>query len=204
MHIAGATVVHSGPFSSLQVLENESPLGQENINKYVSPFYMEKLNSKKYREAYLAIREKVDEKVVSSLLGEVNWRPRSVGADFCSICGLSQFEENIGNLLLRSDVCYSGHKYCLTLASFGSEQAISYLDSYLEYYLQQPNLWFDQSSALAALFYLEHNNGVNLTDHHMLRWEEFSKDKENWNLQDSIFRFNEEMNAISTMQRECS
>ena len=136
--MAGATVTHSGPYSSLKVLQNKSPLSQEFINKYVSPFYMENIDTEKYRKAYLSIREDLNENIVSTLLGEFNWRPRSVGADFCSIGDLTQYEENIGNLLLRSDVCYSGHKYCLALASFGSEKAISYLERYLEYYLKQP------------------------------------------------------------------
>ena len=183
-HLAGATVTHSGPYSSLEVLQNKSPLSPEFINKYVSPFYMEKIDTEKYRKAYLSIREDLNENIVSTLLGEFNWRPRSVGADFCSIGGLTQYEENIGNLLLRSDVCYSGHNYCLTLASFGSEKAISYLESYLEYYLKQPDLWFDQGSALAALFYLEDTKCVNLTDAHMSNWEQFVKNKENWNIRD--------------------
>ena len=204
MHVAGATVRHSGPFSSLQVLENKSPMSQEEINKYVSPFYMEKIGTEKYCDAYLSIKEDLDEQVVSILLGEFNWRPRAVGADFCSINGLTQFEENIGNLLLRSDVCYSGHNYCLALASFGSEKAIRYLERYLEYYLKQPDLWFDQGSALAALNYLECQKNINLTGAHMSHWEEFVSNKENWNLENNINRFTLEMEAISTMKRECS
>ena len=127
-----------------------------------------------------------------------------MGADFCSIGGLTQYEENIGNLLLRSDVCYSGHKYCLALASFGSEKAISYLERYLAYYLKQPDLWFDQDSALAALFYLEDKKGINLTDAHMSNWEQFVKNKENWNIRDSVSGFSEEMNAIASIKLKCS
>jgi len=201
MHVAGATVRHSGPFSSLEVLANESPLRQEEIDRYVAPFYRGK-KDRKYRESYLVVRDELNEQVISRLLGEFNWRPRSVGAEFCLIRGLTQFEDNIGKLLLRSDVCYSGHNYCLTLADFGSEKAIEYLDKYLEYYLKQPDLWFDQSSALAALFYLEKQNNRNLTDRHMKNWEAFVENKEHWSLQESISRFSDDMRALSAIKQE--
>jgi hypothetical protein len=45
-------------------------------------------------------------------------RMRIVGAWFSAIKQYTEFEQAIGNLLLRSDVCYAGRGYCLALASF--------------------------------------------------------------------------------------
>lgn len=204
LHVAGATVRHKGRFSDLEVIENSEPLSSEQIAKYVAPFYLGRRDTDEFRENYLAIKNSLDVPLVSKLLGDFNWRPRSVGAYFAALGGMNNLEENIGKLLLRSDVCYAGHDYCLALASFSSPEAINYLNQYLEYYLQQQDLWFDQNSAMAALSFIEANSGEDLVTPHMAAWETFVSNKPNWDLTSSVENFSQQMKFLNEFKREIS
>ena len=114
--LAGSTR-YKNKFSTLKVLNNSVPLNDEFIKKYVLPFYMLSEADPEYKSSYLDIRGDVNIDVISKLLGEFDWRPRSVGAYFAAIENKHELQDNIGRLLLRSDVCYTGHNYCLALAS---------------------------------------------------------------------------------------
>ena len=117
---------------------------------------------------------------------------------------MNSLGENIGNLLLRSDVCFAGHDYCIALASFSSPEAINYLNEYLEYYLEQPDLWFDQSSAIAALSFIGANKGTDLVTPHTAAWESFVANKPNWELASSIDEFSQQMESLNEFKREIS
>jgi len=197
LHVAGATVRHKGRFSDLKVFENSEPLDNEFIGKYVAPFYMGSKETEEFRKAYLCLRESINIDLVSKLLGDFNWRSRSVGAYFAGLEGMGELEENIGRLLLRSDVCYAGHDYCLALASFSTPSATQFLHQYLEYYLEQTDLWFEQSSAMAALSYIGKKNSEDLLESHMAAWDKFIESKPNWNLGDSIEGFNSQMQSLN-------
>lgn len=112
LHVAGATVKHNTDFSNLKILENNESLSQDFINKYVISLYMKRIDNVEFREYFLTIKDSVDNEVVAKLLGDFNWRTRSVGADFAAIYNMNEYEDNIGKLLLRSDVCYAGRNYC--------------------------------------------------------------------------------------------
>lgn len=204
LHVAGATVRHKGRFSHLEVIENSEPLGSEFSAKYVAPFYLGRKDTGEFRENYLAIKDSVDVELVSKLLGDFNWRPRSVGAYFAALGSMADLEDNIGNLLLRSDVCYAGHDYCLALASFSSPEAIHCLNQYLEYYLEQQDLWFDQKSAMAALSFIGANRGEDLVRPHMGAWETFVSNRPNWDLASSIESFSKQMKFLNKLKREIS
>lgn len=201
LHVAGATVRHKSKFSDLEIFSNEEELDAEFINKYVSPFYMTS-DWPEYKKSYIEIRSDIDKDVVLKLLGEFNWRPRSVGAQFVALEDMSELETNIGNLLLRSDVCYAGHEYCIALASFASPSAVDFLNQYLDYYLGKPNLWFNQNSAMGALSYLGGLADKDLLSLHMEAWHKFVKNKPNWNLQRSIDGFKAEMEEIAKFKLE--
>src|SRR5690606_22239943 len=79
----------------------------------------------------------------------------------------------IGIHLLKSEVCYAGSEYAITLASFNSERSVYYLNQYLEYYLTKPELYFDQGSVIIALKYLDELNSTNNTEKHLRNWESF-------------------------------
>lgn len=202
LHVAGATVRHESPFSTLEVIKNTEPLSKEFIGKYVVPFYLGRRDTDEFRENYIGVRESIDGELISKLLGEFNWRSRSVGAYFVAVGGMREFEVVIGNLLLRSDVCYAGHHYCLALASFSSPVAIDYLDQYLEYYLTRQDLWFDQSSAMGALSFIGASKGRDLVTPHMAEWEKFITNKPDWDLASSIERFTEQMTLLNEFRRK--
>ena len=204
LHAAGATVRHKGRFSDLKVIENAGPLSKELIGKYVAPFYLGSKDTDEFRKNYLVVSDSIDVVLVSKLLGDLNWRPRSVGAYFAAIGSMSELEENMGNLLLRSDVCYAGHDYCIALTSFSSPEAINYLNEYLEYYLEQHDLWFDQSSAMGALSFIGSNSNKDLLAPHMAAWEKFVANKPNWDLASSIEGFTRQMESLIEFKREIS
>lgn len=200
LHVAGATVKHNTDFSNLKILENNESLSQDFINKYVISLYMKRIDNVEFREYFLTIKDSVDNEVVAKLLGDFNWRTRSVGADFAAIYNMNEYEDNIGKLLLRSDVCYAGRNYCLALASFSSTVAINYLQQYLEYYLRQPDLWFDQDWAMAALSYIGINKGEDLLTPYMDLWNEFIINKPSMILADSMESFNLQMLALNKLK----
>ncbi len=202
LHVAGATVNHAGRFSGLDVMQNHESMDQDFINRYVIPFYMERIGSEKFKSSYIEIRNTIDLNLASKLLGEFNWRPRSVGARFAAIEEMTELEKNIGHLLLRSDVCYAGHSYCLALASFSTTNSINFLNQYLEYYLQKTELWFDQNSAMAALAYLGNQTDKSFIDPHMQSWESFVRDKPNWNLEHFIEGFNNQMEDLIKLRHQ--
>ncbi len=71
---------------------------------------------------------------------------------------------------------------------------------YLDYYLQQADLWFDQSHAMGAVAYLDLKNGTNHLGKYLQLWEVFTANKTNWNLQRSIKSFEDEMNTLHALK----
>jgi hypothetical protein len=204
LHVVGATVRHTSPYSDLKVDENAEPLDKDFIATYVSPFYLGRKDTDEFRRKYLAILSSIDIKLVSKLLGDFNWRPRSVGAYFAALGNMKELEDLIGKLLLRSDVCYAGNNYCLALASFSSPAAIHYLEQYLEYYLEQPDLWFDQNSAMAALSYIGTKQGKDLVTAFMPSWQRFIVNKPNWDLSAANEKFIQQMNYLNEFKHAIS
>lgn len=204
LHVAGATVRHTSPYSELKVDENTEPLDNEFIATYVSPFYLGRKDTDEFRRKYIAVKASLDTKLVSKLLGDFNWRPRSVGAYFAALGNMTELEDHIGKLLLRSDVCYTGNNYCLALASFSSSAAIHYLEQYLEYYLEQPDLWFDQNSAIAALSYIGEKQGKDLVTAFMPLWQRFIANKPNWDFAAFVEKFNQQMITLNEFKSEIS
>jgi hypothetical protein len=85
--------------------------------------------------------------------------------------------------LLKSEVCYAGHIYALTLAFFNDDQCTQYLNKYLDYYLTQPSLYFDQKYVLEAVLYLDKQNGTNFFSLHEAKWNTFQskqREAESW------------------------
>jgi hypothetical protein len=163
LHVAGATVRHTNPFDTLQIPSEGVEVDQAFIDKWVIPFYRVNLGNvdeafkRNARNALLEISPQVIEK----LLGHFNWRTRIVGAFFAAVKNWTQFQETIGNLLLKSEVSYAGKGYCLALVTFNTDISSDYLKRYLDYYLQQKDLYFDQAEAMSALAYLDKENQTN-------------------------------------------
>lgn len=148
------------------------------IKKWVIPFYMASFShlAEEDERKFIEVFPHISSEIVAKLLGDFNWRTRIVGAYFAALKELIEFEEIIGNLLLKSEVCFAGTGYCLALASFGTEKGIEFLKSYLDYYLTRKDLWFDQQEVLAALFWLNKNEA----EKYQTMWNVFVENKSQW------------------------
>ncbi|WP_258873143.1 DUF6000 family protein [Streptomyces sp. M7] len=70
----------------------------------------------------------------------------------------------IGDLLLASEVCFSGSAYCFALARFGTHADAEILTAYLDRYLPRTDLRYDQHAALGALLRLDAHLGTHHAD----------------------------------------
>ena len=138
------------------------------------------------------------------ILGDFNWRTRSVGAFYAALKGLTGFQDQVGGLLLKSEVCYAGTSYCLTLTVFNNQKSIDYLNQYLEYYLAQKDLWFDQGDAMGAVAYLDKQNGTDVLKQHLVKWSDFVSNKEMWDLDKSIGLFEDRVIALKEIKKYAS
>ena len=145
LHVAGATVRHKGKFDYLVSYSNDKNITQDFINKWTVPFYSDLDNTDKdWINRIIKLKSEITDEIILTNLGDFNWRTRQTGAFFAAIMDKKEFIEIIGTHLLKSEVCYAGSEYAKVLASFNTEQSISYLEWYLEYYLFQKDLYFDQ------------------------------------------------------------
>jgi Family of unknown function (DUF6000) len=197
-HIAGATVTHRSPFSGLEVHVSKTPLTQT-VMDWVRSLYFGL--HRKEAESFLHQHfHEIDTQLITSLLEQFNWRPRIVGAYLVALSGANEFTEWIGKLLLRSDVCYAGKGYCVVLAALNSEASVKYLVQYTEYYLQQPDLFFDQDYAMAALRYLDRENSTALSKKFSSAWAAFVHNKPQWDLNTIQIRFESEIAQLSSLR----
>ncbi|TSJ40154.1 DUF6000 family protein [Fluviicola chungangensis] len=172
LHSAGATIQHKSPFEDLISYTNETNLSQEFREEWVIPFYFELNNqSDEWIKKMIELKPQINENIILQNLGDFDWRIRSTGSYFAGIKKAIQFQEIIGIHLLKSEVCYAGSEYAITLASFNTKRSVYYLNLYLEYYLTKPELYFDQGSVITALKYLDEINNTNNTEKHLKNWE---------------------------------
>ncbi|WP_223558513.1 DUF6000 family protein [Chryseobacterium lathyri] len=172
LHSAGATIRHQSAFDHLKSHQNDFQLDQEFIDKWVLPFYMKIWNtSGSWITDIKELKDEITEEVTATLLGDFNWRTRTVGAYLSAIKNYETQIDIIGVHLLKSELCYSGDLYALIFAFYNNEKTIGYLNQYLDYYLQQPQLHFDQERVMEVVVYLDTINGTNNFAKHMINWE---------------------------------
>lgn len=204
LHVAGATLRHAGPFSDLEVPCSQGTLDKAFYDKWVVPFYMAFMGGRsplgEQLDHFKRIWSSIDPDIVASLLEDFDWRTRTVGAYFAALKRMDQFEDQIGRLLLRSDVCYAGSAYCIALATFNSKTGVSFFTRYLDHYLRQVDLWFNQGDVLAALTYLDQKNGTNHASLFQSRWQTFIANKPNRDLSRDIENFTAIMDGVNELR----
>lgn len=202
MHVAGATVQHLGPFNEIVVPTNDEPLSAELRDKWVRPLYfgLRHDGAAEFIESHL---KEANLELAKTLLCHFDWRSRKTGAHIAALLDLKELEEQIGRLLLRSDVCYAGFGYCVAIAAFNTSVGIQYLNRYLDYYLKTPELFFDQNHVMAALKYLDEVNGTKYFDLHLENWNYFIIGKQNWDIERSIRGFKEYMELFIKTKNRC-
>lgn len=157
-----------------------------------------------YENKFLPVHDEINPELITKLLGYFDWRMRITGAYFAALKDYKQFVDFIGINLIKSEVCYAGEGYLIALASFNQPAAIEYLIKYLDYYLLQPDLWFDQGDALAALIWLDKRNNTSLVEQnkYLVKWGTFISNKPNWSLEHYIDFFNRRMAKIELIKEK--
>lgn len=90
-----------------------------------------------------------------AILLESEWRSRLTASWLIALDRREQFRDQIGELLLASEVCFAGQGYCVALARFATRADAVLLASYLETYLPQLDNRYDQDWALGALLHVD-------------------------------------------------
>lgn len=95
------------------------------------------------------------------VLLESEWRSRITAAWLIGVSRRSQFRERLGPLLLESGLVFAGQGYCFALARLGATEDAEILTAYLDHYLRQPDLRYDQDWALGALEHIDADLATN-------------------------------------------
>ncbi len=197
--------MHKSPFDSIEVPCNYDSLTKEQRDNLVAPFYRVSLTTvdDKFLTALKSIYKDIDETTVEILLAEFDWRPRLTGALFAALKRFDSFTDQIGKLLVRSDLCYAGKFYCLTLVTFNNELSMKYLCQYLEYYLTRADLHYDQGDAMCAIAYLDQVNGTNNLKKFEPIWKDYIDGKD-WfpNFEEQLSKFTDEMKILDSCREK--
>ncbi|WP_053684541.1 DUF6000 family protein [Streptomyces sp. XY593] len=105
----------------------------------------------------------ITDEELEALLG-YEWRSRLTAAWLIGVDRRDRFRARLGDLLLASEVCYSGTAYCFALARFGAPADVDILITYLDRYLPRTDLYYDQPAALGALLRLDSLLGTHHAD----------------------------------------
>lgn len=201
LHSAGATIRHTSPFAELEHYSNEKELDLGFIKKWCIPFYMSGIhNAEEFIENLNPIRAELTLDVVKKLLGDFNWRTRITGAYFAAIMEFQAVEDIIGIHLLKSQVCYAGHGYCLALASFNTQKGVEYLKKYLDYYLTRKDLYYNQSSGILALKWTDQINGTNETGNYLKAYQHWTSDGYEGDFNGSFKNFEKQMGFLKRIK----
>ena len=101
-HVSGATVTHESPFSGLSVPVTDGHLPEDVRETWVRPLYfgLDKPHVKQFVKECLQL---ADDALISRLLANFDWRPRTAAAYLVALLGREAFTTQLGHLLLRSD-----------------------------------------------------------------------------------------------------
>jgi len=198
LHVAGATTRHRNPFETLDVPRNQDELDDAFVEKWVMPFYSNAIsNADELTIAEFATAaQTIDVDIVRRLLGDFNWRTRITGAYFAAINHYTELVEILGTHLLKSEVCFAGKGYALALATSGGERATYHLATYLDYYLDRADLYYDQGEAYCALEHVDKE----AADARRAKWDRFVADKPYWELNRYRESFTDSMATVARIR----
>ena len=161
-------------FPNLNTYKSDKIITEEFRLKWVTPYY---LNLGKTDEEWInkvrSIKKEITSEIMLKCLGDRGWRSRQTGAYFAAINNSTQLTEIIGTHFLKSEVCYAGKQYAVTLAKFNTKTSIEYLKEYLDYYLKHPELEFDQIQVFEALKFVDESNQTNHLESFKKQWTRF-------------------------------
>ncbi|MET8748018.1 DUF6000 family protein [Streptomyces sp. NPDC004728] len=88
------------------------------------------------------------------ILFEGGWRECRTASWLVAVAGRAEFRGRIGELLLAGGGPYQG-AFCIALAAFGTNADADLVCRYLDRYLPQPDLVWDQTAVLSTLLHLD-------------------------------------------------
>jgi hypothetical protein len=169
----------------------------EFINQWVAPYYLKILHGnycyllKDDEQTFFNRSVKnglasINYEVVNQLLSG-GWREQITGSWFCGLKNWSQFADIIGTNLVESKMTYAGQGHSFALACFVDDKSVKYLTKYLDTYLPQINLVYDQAWVMTALMWVDEQNDTNHSARYLASgglWEKYVADKKSdaWRL----------------------
>lgn len=152
-------------------------------------------NSEKCQQQLAASKSalsQANEELVAQLLQTRNWRHRITGSWIAGIKNWRQFGDEIGALMLESKLVYAGRGYAFALACFEDDKSVRHLKKYLDFYLPQLDLWYDQADAMSALMWIDARTGASHSASYLLpkgAWDTFEANKQRWSLKEAYNGF---------------
>jgi len=174
----------------------QTTLTSQFIQDWVMPFTLA-LNRERLEAALASRWHEITPELVWGLLSERNWRARVAGAYLAALRRLDEFGPHIGGHLLRSETPYAGQGYCLALARFAGKDEVAILRRYLDHYLTQTKLIYDQCAALSALAQID---GALLEAYRPV-WNVFAADKEVLQLDAVIVDFAAQLQVLDEIEQ---
>ena len=147
----------------------------------------------KEKPEFLDRCSKITVEQIRLLLGERDWRPKSIASFYSAIINLKEVENDIGKLLLKNEFGRVGYPYILCLTSFSNSKSIDYINQYLDYYLTLPGHNYFQPVAMSALAYIDKTTGSDYFKKKLYAWERFAKGCVNFRLKEQVKLFEEQM-----------
>lgn len=134
-------------------------------DEFVRPFYLSLLHgnftfkitddSTELGTRIVDAAKSISDTQLLRLLREREWRGRLTASWFVGLTSRSVFIEEIGQLLIGSEMVYAGQGYCLALGLIGGQTCRGLLSDYLREYLPLRGRIYDQLWAIGALCYLQ-------------------------------------------------
>lgn len=103
--------------------------------------------------------EQITDRELGVLL-DGDWRCRLTAAWLIGVDRRDRFRAPVGARLLESRLVYAGQGYCLALARLGTTDDADILTAYLDNYLRETKLRYDQDSAFGALQHIDARLGT--------------------------------------------
>jgi hypothetical protein len=179
------TVERHGKFAGMDNLD-------ELYERWVTPFYVRLLHGN-FRHFLLAEEVSdergqmisafqdclatVDPTVVAALLHQPDWRVRLAGSWYAGLRDWPQFTDELGAMLVESQMCFAGQGYCVALACFADAASATHLCRYLDVWLPRVENRYDQDWALPALVWVDQQLGTNYAARYLAPgglWEQWA------------------------------
>ncbi len=168
--------LHEHPFDSLYshcLLIGPKSSSETSENCFIEYYFEAYPYPLDWIESMKKVKAALTEDIVMELLGNLGWRERRLGAYYACVGEFSSMIDIVGVHLLKSEQPFAGYHYLLSIAYFNSEKGLKYLRKYLDFYLSQYHLDYDQYDAIRTLCYLDNLNKTSIFSEYQQPWNEY-------------------------------